>query len=281
MDDPLHFSLFFFNFSSSIYCFSFMASKLLLAFLLVFLSILPQPTISTAAQETNHHDPGLNVGMISSILSNKGYLAMSLILKQILPTLIPFKVTHNTTITIFCPLDKAFLSSKYPQPPFTLLQYHVALLRLDREALQSSLPYESKVDTLLPHHPLVVTTTPHHSDRASINGVKVTDWDIYNNGHVIVHGVEDFFDPAFQTLLYPWYDGRVTKNEIESRTGKDSNTELGRLSWVKEIMMEQKFFLVMAVIVFAGSCISLACLRRWNRQYGGYAHRKPNDGILV
>ncbi|KAI8017952.1 putative fasciclin-like arabinogalactan protein 20 [Camellia lanceoleosa] len=259
-----------------------MASKLSLAFLLlVFLSILPQPTISTVAQETNRHDPGLNVGMISSILSNKGYLAMSLILEQILPTLIPFEVNHNTTITIFCPLDKAFLSSKYPQPPFTLLQYHVAPLRLDREALQSSLPYESKVDTLLPHHPLVITTTPHHSDRASINGVKVTDWDIYNNGHVIVHGVEDFFDPAFQTLLYPWYDGRVTKNEIESRTGKDSNTELGRLSWVKEMMMEQKFFVVMAVLVFAGSCISLACLRRWNRQYGGYAHRKPDDGILV
>ncbi|KAI8017949.1 putative fasciclin-like arabinogalactan protein 20 [Camellia lanceoleosa] len=258
-----------------------MASKLSLAFLLIFLSILPQPTISTAAQETNHHDHGLNVGMISSVLANKGYIAMSLILEQILPTLIPFEVTHNTTITIFCPLDKAFVSSKYPQPPFTLLQYHVAPLRLDREALQSSLPYESKVDTLLPHHPLVVTTTPHHSDRASINGVKVTDWDIYNNGHVIVHGVEDFFDPAFQTLLYPWYDGRVTKNEIESRTGKDSNTELGRLSWVKEMMMEQKFFVVMAVLVFAGSCISLACLRRWNRQYGGYAHRKPDDGILV
>ncbi|THF95669.1 hypothetical protein TEA_002716 [Camellia sinensis var. sinensis] len=205
-----------------------MASKLSLAFLLlVFVSILPRPTISTAAQETNHHDHGLNVGMISSVLSNKGYIAMSLILEQILPTLIPFEV-----------------------------------------------------DTLLPHHPLVVTTTPHHSDRASINGVKVTDWDVYNNGHVIVHGVEDFFDPAFQTLLYPWYDGRVTKNEIESRTGKDSNTELGRLSWVKEMMMEQKFFLVMGVLVFAGSCISLACLRRWNRQHGGYAHRKPDDGWI-
>ncbi|GMP36108.1 hypothetical protein CsSME_00008326 [Camellia sinensis var. sinensis] len=78
---------------------------------------------------------------------------MSLIHEQTHPTLIPFEVTHNTTITIFCPLDKAFLSSKYPQLPFTLLQYHIAPLKLDREALQSSLPYESKVDTLLPPSP--------------------------------------------------------------------------------------------------------------------------------
>ncbi|KAI8008372.1 putative fasciclin-like arabinogalactan protein 20 [Camellia lanceoleosa] len=180
-----------------------MASKLSLAFLLlVFVSILSQPTISIVAQ-TNHHDHGLNVGMISSALSNKGYIAMSLILEQTLPILIPFKVTYNTTITIFCPQDKAFLFSKYPQPPFTLLQYHVAPLKLDREALHSSLLHESKVDTLLPQHLLVVTTTRHNSDCTSINGVKVTDWDIYNDGHVIVHGVKDFFDLAFETLLYP------------------------------------------------------------------------------
>ncbi|GMP84184.1 hypothetical protein CsSME_00037806 [Camellia sinensis var. sinensis] len=208
---------------------------------------------------------------------------MSLILEQTLPTLIPFEVIHNTTSTIFCPLDKAFSSSQYPQPPFTLLQYHIALLRLDREALQSSLPYKSKVDTLLPHHPLVVTTSPHHSDHTSINGVKVTDWDIYNDGHVIVHGVEDFFDPAFQTLLYPWYDGRVTKNENENecRTGKDSNIKLSRLYWLKEVMMEQRFFLMAASPVYAGSCLSLACLCRWNRQDGGYVYSKPDDGVLV
>ncbi|GMP68634.1 hypothetical protein CsSME_00028188 [Camellia sinensis var. sinensis] len=194
-----------------------MASKLSLAFLLlVFLSILSQPIISTAAK-TNHHDHGLNVGMISSALANKGYIAMSLILEQTLPTLIPFEVTHNTIITIFCPLDNAFLSSKYPQPPFTLLQYHVAPLKLDTKALQLSLPYESKVDTLLSHHPLVVTTTRHHSDCTSINGVKVTDWDIYNDGHVIVHGVEDFIDPAFQTLLYPWYDSRSQRMRMRMR----------------------------------------------------------------
>ncbi|XP_028122134.1 uncharacterized protein LOC114319333 [Camellia sinensis] len=214
-----------------------MASKLSLAFLLlVFLSILSQPTISIAVQ-TNHHDHGLNVGMISSPLSNKG-LHSHVLNSQTNPlTLILSKVTHNTTITIFCPLDKDFLSSNYLQPPFTLLQYHVASLKLDREARQSTVPYESKFDNLLPQRPFVVTTTRHHSDRTSINGVKVTYWDIYNDGHVIVHRVEDFFDLAIQTLLYPWYNGRLTKNENENRTGKDSNIELGRLSSMKEMMM--------------------------------------------
>ncbi|CAL5419561.1 unnamed protein product [Camellia sinensis] len=56
----------------------------------------------------------------------------------------------------------------YPQPPFTLLQYHIFPTKLNREALKSSHPCESKLDTLLGGHPLVVTTLPK-SQSASIN----------------------------------------------------------------------------------------------------------------
>ncbi|KAJ0089437.1 hypothetical protein Patl1_14444 [Pistacia atlantica] len=61
----------------------------------------------------------------------------------------------------------------------------------------------SKIDTLLRGHPLVATGSHR---KASINGVKIVEWDVYNDGKVIVHGVEEFFDPAFQTLRYPWFD---------------------------------------------------------------------------
>ena len=162
-----------------------MASKLSVVFLLL-------ASNSVLAKGTGH-DHGLEVGKISSALSSKGFVAMSLILEQTLPTLVPFELSQNTTLTLFCPPEKAFFSPKYPQPPLTLLQYHLVLLMLDREALESSLPFESKVDTLLPGHPLVVNTLTH-SSRASINDVKVTSWDIYNDGRPIVHGVDEFYE---------------------------------------------------------------------------------------
>ena len=30
----------------------------------------------------------------------------------------------------------------------------------------------------------------------SINNVKTTKWNIYNDGHLIIYGVEDFFYPS-------------------------------------------------------------------------------------
>ncbi|KAH7546827.1 hypothetical protein FEM48_Zijuj01G0242300 [Ziziphus jujuba var. spinosa] len=119
-------------------------------------------------------------------------------------------LTGNSTLTVFCPPDHAFFSSKYPQPPLTLLQYHVVPLKLDIEALKS-IPHGSKMDTLLLGHPLVVTTLPIGGEYPSLNGVKVTEWNVYEDGGLIVHGVENFFDPAFQTLIYPWFD---VKNDI-------------------------------------------------------------------
>ncbi|KAH7546831.1 hypothetical protein FEM48_Zijuj01G0242700 [Ziziphus jujuba var. spinosa] len=51
----------------------------------------------------------------------------------------------------------AFVSSKYPQSPLTLLRYHVVPLKLENGDL-SSVTYGTKIDTLLLGHPLVVTT---------------------------------------------------------------------------------------------------------------------------
>ena len=172
----------------------------------------------------------LHINTLSNALSQKGYVAMSLTLDLTLRTLLSSlpsssssssSNTTTTTFTIFCPLDKAFYSSKYPQPPLTLLQYHISPLKLERQTLQSSSSYPvgSKIDTLLPGHPLVVSTLHKRTREVSINDVKITDWEIYNDGRIILHGVENFFDPAFQTLLYPLqYDGQ--DNGIRSATDK-------------------------------------------------------------
>ncbi|KAF7153779.1 hypothetical protein RHSIM_Rhsim01G0020900 [Rhododendron simsii] len=240
---------------------SLMASNLPLKTLLlvVCLSVLlPQPSVSTPSTQgtiTNHHNQvhGLEIGKISAALSAKGYIAMSIILQGTLSSLpLPFENTLNTTtFTIFCPPDNAFFTPKYPQPPVTLIQYHIVPSNLDRESLESS-----------------------PRGRASINDVKVTEWDMYNDGRLIVHGVEDFFDPAFQTLLYPWNDSnnRSNKNGIDkSGVGEAVSSSLGSATSSEKDMTVDNLFITLAVVSLAGSVLSLVCLYRANRRYSGYS----------
>ena len=117
---------------------------------------------------------------------------MSLTLDDMFFNTLHVDLTANSTLTLFCPLDHAFFSSKlFPQPPLTLLQYHIVPSKLSGDYLVS-LPLGSKVETLLHGHPLVVTTLP--------GSEYVTEWNVYNDGRLIIHGVVDFLDPAYQTL---------------------------------------------------------------------------------
>ncbi|CAN6696514.1 unnamed protein product [Malus baccata var. baccata] len=154
-----------------------MDPKIALRFLLVLLltSLLCNTNTMQAEavqpyEETRKHEPS---GMI-----NVGYHAMSLTLDMVLDATNP-----NATLTLFCPQDKAFFNSKYPQPPLTLLKYHAVPFKMDKDSMEASFRH-------------------------------VTEWDLYNNGRLIVHGVEDFFDPAFQTLRYPQYD--VVAKDVNS-----------------------------------------------------------------
>ncbi|XP_059635838.1 putative fasciclin-like arabinogalactan protein 20 [Cornus florida] len=141
-------------------------------------------------------DHEINVDMISSSLSSKGYMVMSLILRYTLQTLVPHdQLANHSTVTIFCPHDNALYYYKTGDPSLGLLQYHVVPFKIDREVLDMSMPYVSKIDTLLSGHSLVPTTLPGGGP-TSINGVKVKEWDVYIDGRVIIHGVDDFFDPA-------------------------------------------------------------------------------------
>ncbi|CAN6556850.1 unnamed protein product [Malus baccata var. baccata] len=88
-------------------------------------------------------------------------------------------INPNTTLTFFC------LNSMYSQPPLTLLKYHVVPFKVDKDSMEAFFRH-------------------------------VAEWDLYNNGRLIVHEVEDFFDPIFQTLSYPEYDV-VTKDDVSYR----------------------------------------------------------------
>ncbi|KAF7152648.1 hypothetical protein RHSIM_Rhsim01G0017200 [Rhododendron simsii] len=138
----------------------------------------------------------------------------------------------------------------------------------------ATLPPLSNIDTPLPGHPVVVTTAPH-SGHASINGIKVTEWDMYNDGCVIVHGVEDFFDPAFQTLLYRRYDNNNSSNKNGiNKSGVDeavSSSSRSTTPWQKDMTVD-KLFIMLAVVSLAGSVLSLVLFCYWaNRRYSEYS----------
>ncbi|KAH7546832.1 hypothetical protein FEM48_Zijuj01G0242800 [Ziziphus jujuba var. spinosa] len=143
-----------------------MASKSLFSILVLVV------LLSIQAEGNNN----FNLAMASKSLSDKGYHAMSMISDVFYKTHdVSEWLSGNSTLTVFCPPDGAFFFSKYPQPPLTLLQYHVVPLKLDIEA-PASLPHGSKIDTLLLGHPLVVTTLQtmnmHPSmESKSLNGI--------------------------------------------------------------------------------------------------------------
>ncbi|CAB4266948.1 unnamed protein product [Prunus armeniaca] len=181
--------------------------KFSICFLLLVFSSSLLFVISTSQAVEQTHQP-----KPSAVLSDKGYHAMSLTLDTILEA--------------------------YPQPPLTLLKYHIVPFKFDRDTIEAYVGHGSNVRTLLPGHPLVVTSLPTRTGAsyASINRVKITEWDVYNNGRLIVHGVEDFFDPAFQTLLYPQYDVSVA-TKVLSRG----------FPWQREVIAYWLWFLLQAL----------------------------------
>ncbi|KAF7152760.1 hypothetical protein RHSIM_Rhsim01G0027400 [Rhododendron simsii] len=84
----------------------------------------------------------------------------------------------------------------------------------------------------------------------------------------IVHGVEEFFDLAFQTLLYSWYNGSNNKNNREIERTVSSNLGSGA-SLVKDMVMG-KLLIIMAAVAFAGTCLSLAWVYQGSRRHSEY-----------
>ncbi|CAN6556951.1 unnamed protein product [Malus baccata var. baccata] len=229
------------------------ASSSIVASALCFLLILLSSTFFVTSRAVQPYE---QANQLKPPGINAGYHAMTLTLDTILEAVIlpTLNINPNTTLTLFCPRDQAFFNPKYPQPLLTLLEYHVVPFKMDKDAREASLRHGSKVDTLLLGHPLVVTSLPvGTSGYASLNQVKVIEWDVYNDGRLIVHGVEDFFDPAFQTLRYQEYD--VTNVREDSSHGFFAwPVAAGIISW----------FLFLALLAGFTSRSRICCSKPYN-----------------
>ncbi|KAF3432229.1 hypothetical protein FNV43_RR26968 [Rhamnella rubrinervis] len=155
-----------------------MAASLLLCLLLLsllsFASPLSSDTILDAAE----------------ILSDSGFISMALTLELVSQTL----TIQSPSLTIFAPTDAAFSHSG--QPSLSLLQFHFCPLPLPLESLKS-LSTGTKIPTLLPGQSLILTSSSL-DDRISLNNVKITTGSpIYDDGALIIFGIEKFLDPNF------------------------------------------------------------------------------------
>ncbi|KAK1416074.1 hypothetical protein QVD17_31862 [Tagetes erecta] len=122
-------------------------------------------------------------------LSNSGYVAMSLTLNLVSDVLL----SHLNSATIFTPPDSSF--ADYGQPSLSILQMHFSPMAFSLQSFRS-LPFGTKIPTV-DSDTFLTITTPSSSNQVSINNVKLVGSPIFDDGSLIVFGIESFFDPNF------------------------------------------------------------------------------------
>ncbi|XP_022150604.1 putative fasciclin-like arabinogalactan protein 20 [Momordica charantia] len=135
--------------------------------------------------------PSQTVLDAAEILSDNGFVSMALTLELIAESLL----SHSNSLTIFSPSDAAFAQSG--QPSLSLLQFHFLPLYLSPESLKS-LASGTKIPTMLPGRSLTVTSSSRSDSEISLNRVKINSSPFYDDGSLIVFGVEKFFDLKLQ-----------------------------------------------------------------------------------
>ncbi|WCJ33517.1 hypothetical protein M5689_014872 [Euphorbia peplus] len=128
-----------------------------------------------------------------AVLSNSGYNSMALTLEFASPSIFPIQ---SPSLTIFSPLDSAF--SKSGQPSLSLLQFHFSPLSLSMHSLKS-FPPGTKIPTLLPNRSIIVTSSISGS-MFSINGVGINGSVVYDDGSLVIFGIDRFLDPSFEVF---------------------------------------------------------------------------------
>ncbi|XP_075521157.1 putative fasciclin-like arabinogalactan protein 20 [Primulina tabacum] len=159
---------------------------------LLSLLILSYLSLSTA-QSPQSQPPEYLLNAVDT-LANSGYTAMSLTLQLIARSLpLPSSsATTTTALTIFSPPNSAF--SDNGQPSLAHILLHFSPLSLSSSSLLS-LPFSSSIPTLSPSRHLFVTSSSSHD--ISINGVKVSESPIFDDGWVIAYAIDDFFNLNF------------------------------------------------------------------------------------
>lgn len=100
---------------------------------------------------------------------------------------------ENSTVTIFIPPDEKMRFDDWID-----LEYQILTERIDQEAFSSgALSEGSMIYSISLFKPRLLVDKVFADGIVMINGVNVTKWNIYNDGRIIVHGTQDFFDENY------------------------------------------------------------------------------------
>nr|XP_043618516.1 putative fasciclin-like arabinogalactan protein 20 [Erigeron canadensis] len=171
-------------------------------------------TIIFTAQTTTALPPETLTNAIET-LSNSGYNAMSLTLSAISDG----SLSHHNAATIFSPPDHAF--ADYGQLSLSLLQIHISPMAFSLSSIRS-LPFGTKIPTVDESTFLIVTSSSSN-DVVSINDVRITGFPIFDDGSLIVYGIESFLDPNFTVPDSPIQISNVNHCTASFRGSSDNN----------------------------------------------------------
>lgn len=171
--------------------------------------------------------------------SDSDYLSMALTLELVSNTL----NLDSPTATIFAPSDPAFVHSG--QLPFLLVQYHILPIRLSAEAMKT-LPSGTSIPTLLPNCSLTVTAS-HSGGKVSINKVMIDVKAVYDDGSVIIYGIDEFLNSSFQIAPdFTAPDLPIPSPTIQ--TERNSSSEVESFGLVSDILRSRGYSIMAAFL---------------------------------
>ncbi|KAJ0039066.1 hypothetical protein Pint_22211 [Pistacia integerrima] len=225
-----------------------MATKLIFFFISLFLLPLH---LSTATDTTTTNTTHIHCA--ADVLSNSGYLSMSLTLQLFSRTLTshshshshsnshPHSHFHSSSLTLFAPSDAAFAASG--QPSLSLLQLHCSPLFLTLHSLKSQ-PCNSRIPTLSPNHSLIVTSSPSNDGEVSLNAVKIHPSPLYDDGSLIIFGIDEFFNPNYRGSA----PTTNTKNNPSLECGVSFNSFVSAFKDVPEVLRSKGYSFIAAFL---------------------------------
>ena len=167
-------------------------------------------------------------------LLDSDYLSMALTLELVSNTL----NLDSPTATIFAPSDPAFVHSG--QLPLLLVQYHILPIRLSAEAMKA-LTSGTSIPTLLPNCSLIVTAS-HSDGKVSINNVMIDVKAVYDDGSVIIYGIDKFLNSSFQIAPDLPIPGPTIPTE------RNSSSEVESFGLVSDILRSRGYSIMAAFL---------------------------------
>lgn len=185
------------------------ATSLLLLLLLPFLdtatsaSPLHYPhSLRIAVDPPKQEPPEIPAARLSLILTNLGFKKLAMAIPSTLGSDL-FTSPWSSPFTIFAPSDDSIYSCGVSCRPVRLLLEHTVPGVFPFRHL-SKIAVGTKLETASPNRCLTVTSTAANFTTVKIfvEGVEITRPDLFNNGMIVIHGIQGFIAPltAFSCL---------------------------------------------------------------------------------